>query len=287
MNRGFIYAFMASLLLPTGIIANKYLLDFVNPRMLGFLWFFSVFIGSSIVVMARESPFGVLKNVRRHWKDGLIVGGINSIAVSFFFFALNILDPATMAFLTRFSTIFTVVLGILLLKERIRTWEVFGVLLAVIGAFIINYGNVAVTAIAVVTALLAALAIAAHQVAAKRFIKAVHPLHLVNIRTFFTSFFLFLVVLATGSLQAPPVSALPILIGVAGILAVAGFFFFYKSLEVLEVSKAAVVRTIDPFIVILYSILLFSILPTMQELIGGVFIIAGVLLIMLQPREIK
>ncbi len=258
-------------------------MQFVNPKMLAFLWFGTIFIGSSIAILLhRRTEF--ISNVKKHWKDGLIVGGINGVGVTFFFFALSLLEASTMAFLVRFSTIFTVILGVLLLKERLTRYELIGILVAVGGALLINYNNGTYTTIALIAALAAALAIASHQIVAKIFVKRIHPLHLVNIRVLFTTVILFAITFFTSNMQPVPLNIIPILLIVAGVLGVLGFVFFYKSLELIDVSKAAVIRTLDPFFVVIYSFILFRTFPNVQELLGGILIVAGVIIIVLKHR---
>ncbi len=283
VNKGYAYALLSALLLSGSTLTNKYLLGFVNSRMLSFLFFISVFAGSSALLLQR-SRRGFFSNLARHWKDGVIVGGFNAIAASFFFLALSMLDASTTSFLARFSTIFIILIGVFFLKEKLTLYDYPGMLLAVFGALVMNYRNGAFTSLGLVVALAAALGIAFHQITAKMFVRRVDPLVLVNLRTLFSSFFLLLVAAATSAIQPVPLRLIPLIFITGSVVAMLGFFFFYRSLELMDVSKAAVIRTVDPFIILVYSFLIFGSTPSFQEIIGGSLIVAGVTVIILKHR---
>ena len=296
MNKGLIYALLSALFLASGIISNKYLLDqnLIGPKMLGFAFFASVFISSS-VVFAVKNFRGFLKNMTNHWKDGLVVGGFNALAASLFFTALDLLDASTTAFIVRFSTIFIIIIGVIFLKEKLTKYDLVGILFAIGGAFLINYGieshGSGLHAIGLLVGLLAAFAIALHHITAKIYVKKVGALALVNIRVLFTSMFLFAFAFATGSVEPIVTEAIPFLAIGGGVLAVAGFVFFYKALELEDVSKVAIVRTMDPFVVLIYGVILFwffpdsnHTLPDWYELAGGSLIVAGVTIIILKQK---
>ena len=298
MNKGFLYAVLAALFLASGIIYNKYLLEngLLNSRMLGFAFFVSVFIGSSIL-FAFKNLQGFLKNLTGHWKDGIVVGGFNAMAASLFFMALDLLEASTTAFIVRFSTIFIIIVGVIFFREKLTKYDLIGIFFSVGGAFLLNYGSSPGSEShtkGVAIALLAAFAIAMHHITAKMYVKKTGALALVNVRVLFTSFFLFIVTLATDSLEPIPLIAYPILAIGGGVFAVAGFVFFYKALELEDVSKVAVIRTLDPFVVLIYSVFLFLLFPGWREITGGIpgwfeitggsLIVVGVIIITLKNK---
>ena len=283
MNKGYYYALLSALFLASSVVINKYLLQFVNPRMLAFLFFFGVFLSSSVVI-AYGNLSGVYNNIRRHWKDGIIVGGFNAMAATFFFLSLSLLDASTTTFLVRFSTIFIIIIGVFFLKEKLTFYDIPGIVLAIGGALVINYSDGNYTSLGLIVALLAALGIALHQVFAKIFVKRMSALALVNLRAFFSSLILLTIALGTSSIQPVPLAVLPVIFLAGAIVAVSGFAFYYKALQLIDVSKAAIIRTIDPFIVLMYGLLLFGTIPSLQEIIGGSLIVIGVVIIILKHR---
>ena len=281
MNKGYVYALLAAVCLATTIVINSMVVDAVNSRMASFSFFFVVFVLSSVALSCRK--ISVVKNLKSHWKDGLIVGGFNATAATFFFLSLNYTSASTTAFLSRLSTIFIIIIGIIFLKEKLTAFDIPGMLLAVFGAFLINNASHDYTAVGLLMGIMAALGIALHQVSAKMFVKRIKPLNLVGIRTFYTSAILLIIATASQSLQKIPPGVVPLML-ISGAIATVGFIALYKSFELADVSKVAIIRTIDPFIVLIYGVLFFEEYPTFTEVIGGSFIVAGVVLIILKHR---
>ncbi|MBI2144281.1 DMT family transporter [Candidatus Woesearchaeota archaeon] len=278
-NRGLFYAVLSSLFLSTGFIFARHFLNYTNPETLNTLWFGIAFAVSIAVLLAR-SPGKTVRTFRLHWKDGIVVGGANAVAAAFWFHAINITGPTLTAFLVRFSTIFIIILGILFLKEKLHIHDIAGMLIALAGAFAISFANGDYLNVGTLVALAASLAIAVHQVLSKVYVKTIEPLTLVSLRTLFTALFLLVYALAFSKLQPFPISQLPLLTAAIVVNAIFGFVFFYKALELTDVSRVAIIRTLDPFIVVLYALALFHTLPALNEFVGGLLVVSGVLVTM-------
>ena len=282
-NAGLVYAVLSSLFLSTGFILAKHFLQYTNPETLNTLWFGLAFIASFIALLAKDAS-KTIKTFREHWKDGLVIGGANAVAAAFWFQAINIAGPTLTAFLIRFSTIFIILLGIVFLKEKLHFHDIVGMVIALGGAFAISFatGDYLTTGVAV--ALAASFAIAVHQVLSKVYVKTINPLTLVSLRTLYTALFLLAYAAAFSKLQPFPLEQLPWLTIAIIINAIFGFVFFYKALELLDVSKVAIIRTLDPFVVVVYALVIFQTLPSLNELFGGTLVVIGVLVTMYGPN---
>ena len=280
MNKGYAYAIMSSFLLPASLIMNSYLVRSLNPLLMAFLFVATVYSGTLLIILYKEKS-SYFKLVKNHWKDGLLVGGFKALAAVFMFQALGTLEPSTLAFLARFSTVFIIIIGLFYFKEKLTRFDIAGGAAAVTGAFVINMNIGSLEKFGVIAAMGAAFFIALHQSLAKKFVKRTSALTLVNLRSLFSCAFLLAVATGTGSFEHLRSDLVPILV-LSGLTAAAGFIFFYKSLELIEVSKAACLRTLDPFIVVLYAFFIFQTTPSIQELAGGSLIVAGVITIIMK-----
>lgn len=278
-SSGILYAVLSSLFLSTGFVLAKHFLQYTNPETLNVLFFAIAFLVSFAFLIARNFS-GTVRAFRENWKDGLVIGGANAVAAGLWFNSINIIGPTPTAFIVRFSTIFIIIMGILFLKERLHLQDIAGMAIAVIGALLISFGNGNYAQAGTLVALAASLAIAVHQVLSKVYVKSIDPLMLVSLRTFYTTVFLLLYAVVFSKLQAFPVNQLPLLAAGTTINAVVGFVFFYKALELVDVSKVAIIRTLDPFIVVVYVLALFRTLPSAQQFLGGTLVVAGVLVTM-------
>ena len=280
MNKGYVYAIMSSFLLSGSLMITSYLVRSLNPRMLAFMFFATVYAVTFLVLLYKEKK-DYFKLIRRHWKDGIVVGGFNALAATFFFLSLETLDPATISFLARFSTVFVIIIGLFYFKEKLSRLDIAGGAIAVIGALIINLNIGTLEKFGIISAIAAAFFIALHQSSAKKFVKRTTAFKLVNLRALFSSAFLLILLAGTGSFEHFHLDIVPLFI-FSGLIATTGFVLFYKSLERIEVSKAAALRTLDPFVVVIYAFFIFQTKPSIQELAGGSLIVAGVIIIMMK-----
>lgn len=278
-NAGLVYAVLSSLFLSTGFVLAKHFLQYTNPETLNVLWFSIAFAVSFAVLLLKDASKTV-KTFRENWKDGLMIGGTNAIAAAFWFQSINIAGPTLTAFLIRFSTIFIIFLGIFFLKEKLHSHDIAGMMIALGGAFAISFANGDYLATGVVVALAASFAIAVHQVMSKVYVKRINVLTLVSLRTLYTALFLLIYAAVFSKLQPFPLEQIPFLLIAVIVNALFGFVFFYKALELLDVSKVAIIRTLDPFVVVVYALVLFHTLPTFNEFVGGTFVVIGVLVTM-------
>lgn len=276
---GLAYAILSSIFLSTGFLFAKHFMNYTSPETLNVLWFGIAFVASFSWLLARH-PSKTLKLFRMNWKDGVIIGGANAVAAGFWFQSINILGSTLTAFIVRFSTIFIIILGILFLKEKLHIHDVIGMLIAVAGALVISFTSGDYLRTGTVIALLASFAIAIHQVLSKVYVKTIDPLTLVSLRTLYTTLFLLIYAAAFSKLQPFPLQQVPLLAVAVLLNAVLGFIFFYKALELLDVSKVAIIRTLDPFVVVVYALILFRSLPALDELLGGTLVVTGVLVTM-------
>lgn len=278
-NAGLVYAVLSSLFLSTGFILAKHFLNYTNPETLNTLWFGIAFV-VSIALLLAKNPSKTVKVFREHWKDGSIVGGANAVAAAFWFQSINIAGPTLTAFLIRFSTIFIILLGIVFLKEKLHFHDIVGMVIALGGAFAISFATGDYLNKGVVVALAASFAIAIHQIMSKVYVKRINPLTLVSLRTLYTALFLLIYAAVFSKLQPFPLEQIPFLLIAVIVNAIFGFVFFYKALELLDVSKVAIIRTLDPFIVAVYALAAFHTLPSLNQLVGGTLVVAGVLVTM-------
>ncbi len=288
-NKGLIYLILSGLFITTSPIFAQNLVKTVDVELLAFLWFVPASMVSTAVVSlyTKTSPIAYF---RKNWKEGIILGFANALSVVLWFAAIKAIGATLTTFLLRFMTIFLIILGIIFLKEKLNTLEAIGAAIAIAGALVMNFNASSILLIGTIIAVLAAFAVAVQEIIAKIYVARISPMELTSIRTTFVLPFLLLYALLAGNIgAAAEIQAGSLLLIIAGSTAsaVIGFIFWYKAIERMDVSKAAIIRTVDPFIVMVYAFLIFSTAPTQKELIGGALIVAGVILSELKLGKVK
>ncbi len=285
-TKGVFYAILASMLLGTGFISVKYFISQgMNPVMLNAEWFFFGALFSFIIAffMTKGEIFRLMK---KYWKIELMLGLANGINAIFWFKGLEVLDPALASFILRFTTIFTIILSFIFLKERFTKIETLGVAIAMVGAFVITYAGGELVYLGVIFMLLAAFFFAIHNILAKSISDDVDPMSLNAMRAMFSFFVVATYTVVSGNVQTDKWHLMPLVAVTATVTTVFGFWFFLKAIQQMEVSKVMVVRAVDPFFVMVYSFLFFHTVPALVEIAGGILIIIGIL-ILIKAHVIK
>jgi len=249
----------------------------INPETTNMLQtlFSSVMFVLLFIVLRKTNNF---KNIIKNWKGPAIIGLLAFVASLLYTYGILLAGPTTASFVIQFATIFTIFLGIAFLKERFTKLEGFGVLLAVIGLLVMSYENIEIQYLSIIVILGGSLIIAVENIFSKKFLKNENPITLAGGRSMFMFLFFFVFSVLSGRLQTNLTMAS---LGYTFLAAVTGIFLnfilSFKSLKLIEVSKSVAVGTIGPFFVTIYSFIILSLIPTLNQLLGGILIIIGII----------
>lgn len=286
--KGFAYAILSSFLVGLGFVFTKLILQDANPETSS-LYFFGFGVLSSFLILGVKKELKDSKSFKTHWRPMIVLGFLSGVASLLWFYSIDLIGPSLTAFLIRFLIVFTVLWGVLFFKEKFNKIEILAMIIAVTGIVLLNYvsNNGQFFSLGALAGLGAAFLFSLTQVIIKLYAGRVTPLMLNHWRLTLTFLILLIYTVSLQKLQAPtyPVLIFAFLGGVLG--GTIGVYFFYKALEIAEISKVNIIRTIDPFVVVAYSFLIFQEIPTLKQMIGGFLIVAGVVLLTLSRHRPK
>ncbi|MFN8455824.1 MAG: DMT family transporter [Anaerolineae bacterium] len=214
----------------------------------------------------------------------LWLGFLNGLANWLFFSSINLGDPTLVAFFSRSETIYSVLLGAWLLGERMRRYQWLGIAIALIGTGLMTFQGGRVVFTVMLLTLASNFFLALSTLVAKKYVHTVPPLILSTGRTLVMTFMLGLMGLVAQQLTWPGLISWLWIIGGAFFGPFLSYLLFYQSLRYLDLAKGAVIRATQPLFVAVYSLLLFGVLIDWPQFLGGVAMMAGVL-VMLWERE--
>jgi O-acetylserine/cysteine efflux transporter len=216
---------------------------------------------------------------RQNWRFFLSIGLLVGLSTAFNYIAVAYIDPGTASLLAQMSTIFAMAFSLFWLRERLNRLEVVGALVAIAGVFVINFQPGDYWQAGSLLVLGSSFMYALHAAIVKR-----HGGEL-EFRNFFlwrvssTTGFLLLFTVARGQLIWPAAQVWPILITAGTVDVVISRVLYYLALRQFKMSFHTVILTLSPVITILWSLALFQDLPSLQGLLGGAAVIAGVAVI--------
>ena len=275
-RRGVLFAVSASLMFGLSPVFVRLVLDFVNVETMNVL--FTVFAGLCFVV-----AFGVFRkaayfrSILGNWRRVGLMSLFSAAGSLLYTLGVSRYGPVTATFLVQFTAVFTILFGAVFFKERFTRLEAVGIVVAVVGVFVLAYGNLSLEIVSTLVLLGAALLFASANSLSKAYVKNVDPVALAGGNSMFMFLFIFAFAILTGKLETafPSETLVYAFLGsVTGV--VLSFVLFFKALQVYAVSKTATIRTIEPFLTAIFSFVILALPTTVNQLVGGVMIVIGV-----------
>jgi drug/metabolite transporter (DMT)-like permease len=254
-KKGILFTLLAAVCIASTNVIGKLVLKSVNVETMYTVWFvFSSLIFLILSILTKDTQS--LKRMAR--KEFIIIGLLNTASGFLWGYGLLYGGPNNVSFLGELSIVITILLGIFFLKERIRGWETFGILIALVGAFVIGYHNVTITEPGLVIILGFAFVQAIQNVYSKTCMKNVNATSLARARSFFTLLFFGGISLSIGRIQFGSISPKVMVYALIGAFlgAFVGYMAFFKALVYIEVSKSTSIRSIEPFFTAIFALLI-------------------------------
>jgi len=267
-------------------VAAKYAQRVMSTATFVFLWAFSAVVFTHAYFVIFGMWRSAVRQIAAHWKIFLIMGFCQAGAAWTFFYGVTLIDPTVAAFFGRASAIFSLILGIIFLRERLNRWEALGMALSIFGAMVITWrgGEVKLVGMFMIVASTAFFAL--FTFIGKIRVAGVHPMVLVSGGSTVSALILFASGLASGALEfRAPAAAV-------GALAVAAFFggflgigTFYRALKYIDFGVGSALRSAQIIFVAILSWFTLRMQPDLKVWAGGLVIIAGITLLTLSSAR--
>ena len=219
------------------------------------------------------------KAFKKHFWFFLSIGALIGVNTIINYEAVAFIDVGTAAILGKASILMSVGLGILWLRERFTRFQGIGALLALTGVLIITFQPGDYLRLGSLLVLLSAFMYALHTAIVKRYGEEMDFVEFFFFRLLSTSGLLFFIALARSALIWPDSSTWLLLILTGTVDVVISRSLFYLVLRRMTMTIHSIVLTLSPVAAILWALLLFDTMPTIQQFVGGVGVIAGVFLV--------
>lgn len=139
-SKGIAYAFGASLALAGSFIFSKVVLNTLPMVHFGVLWFSMGVLWNASWFFMRKQYRGLGHQWGRKTLVAVLIAFLEGSATGLFYLAIKAMEnPAVVSFIGNIGPVFVTMLGIGLLNERFRRWQMAGILITIIGVSMINY----------------------------------------------------------------------------------------------------------------------------------------------------
>jgi len=220
----------------------------------------------------------------KHFWFFISIGALIGVSTIINYEAVAFIDPGTASILAKASVLMSVGLGLLWLRERLTRFQGLGAILALIGVIVITFQPGDYLRLGSLLVLLSAFMYALHTAIVKRYGEEMDFVEFFFFRIFSTCVLLFLIAVGRQALIWPSSTAWGLIIMTGIVDVVISRALFYLVLRRMKMSVHTIVLTLSPVAAILWALILFDTVPAAQQLIGGVGVISGVLIVTIKKN---
>lgn len=287
MNRyqtnGYLYALGASLALSASFVFSKSALNHLTMLQFGLLWFSMGVVWNGTWFLLRRDYRNVKGAAGRKTGVAVVIAVLEGTATGLFYLAIKAMEnPAVVSFIGNIGPVFVTLMGIVLLGERFRTSQVIGIVITIMGVFVINYreggfaGFVDPGSLYVIGA---AFLFSLATIVGRRLHHLLVPGYMSLIRSFILAVVMAILFSQSGemvhvSLRIWKDLALGSLLETLIVIV-----FAYQALKLIEATKTSLIISTKGVWTLLLSWIFLGLFPTGMQLAGGVLTLVGVWLI--------
>jgi drug/metabolite transporter (DMT)-like permease len=287
MNRqqtnGYLYALGASLALAASFVFSKSVLNQLSMLHFGLLWFSMGVVWNGIWFLLRRDYKSVKGDAGRKTGVAIVIAILEGAATGLFYLAIKAMEnPAVVSFIGNIGPVFVTLMGISLLKERFRTTQLIGIVITIMGVFVINFREGGFAGFAdpgslyVITA---ALLFSLATIVGRRMHHLLVPGYMSLIRSFFLAVVMALLFFKSGELTSLSLSIWKDLALGSLLETLIVIVFAYQALKLIEATKTSLIISTKGVWTLVLAWIFLGVFPTGVQLAGGLLTLVGVWLI--------
>ena len=208
-----------------------------------------------------------------------IIGFLIAVSTNINYEAVAFIDPGTASLLSQTSVLFGLGFGMLWLKDRFNPFQLVGAMVALGGVFIISFQPGDYLRFGSLLVIGSSGMYALHAAITKRHGSTINFLNFFFFRLLSTTLFLLTFAVGRQALAWPSPSAWFYIVLTATVDVALSRALYYTALRRLNISVLTIALTLSPIASMTWSFLLFGTKPGLAQILGGVTIIFGVLIV--------
>ncbi len=285
--RGSLLALLSTAAIASIFIVSKWSLNSLDPATFN-TWWYSATILVAILYQHARHRSGLIESFRAHRRRPIIVlGVISGVSTLLFFLAIRLIDPAVASFFDRSETLFAVLLGFVLFGERLTRLELIGMIVLFSGTMILTYTSGQAALLGGVLIFAANFLYVLGLALVKSKLGEMDAGALTGLRAVFGLPILIGHAVIIGGWHMPELTQIVAIFIGAFIGSFIGHMLYYRSLQYIDLSKASLLHSSQPLFVAMYSLLVFSTLPGVQQWFGGMLVLLGVYLLLRGQSRVR
>lgn len=281
--RGYGHAVLAAFWSAVMIVVSKWAMREIDPVSLAALIMSAGAFATAAWITARRGWSCVLTLRGDGWKWALGLSFFFVVIIVASLYAISLMDATVVAFVSRVETLVAILLGVWFFSERFTRKEAVGAVFVAVGVVVLRYaGGIAIER-GFWIALSSSIGFGVAEAMAKKTVSIVDPFAFALFRNIVLGVSCSAIALARPTGFNVPQETLGWLavvgIGISGPFL--GRVHFLKALQMIHISKTALVGQALPIWVALLSYFVLQTVPSQREWLGGCVVILGCTLLII------
>lgn len=249
----------------------------------GLIWFSMGVVWNGSWFLIRRETRDLKSSFRKKTTIAVVIAVLEGIATGLFYMAIKEMEnPAVVSFIGNIGPVFVTIMGITLLRERFRNAQLAGIIITIMGVFVINYRQGGFTGFldhGAVYVIFASFLFSAATILGRRHHGMLHPGYMSLIRSFFLA--VAMGILFISNSQMPEISAaLWRDLSIGSLLeTLIVIIFAYQALKLIEATKTSLIISSKGVWTLLLAWVFLGVFPSGLQLAGGALTLIGVWLI--------
>lgn len=282
-STGYLYAFGASVALAASFIFSKSALNNLSLVQFGLFWFSMGVVWNSAWFFGRKEFRHLKKDLYNKSTVALSIAILEGIATLLFYLAIKAMEnPAVVSFIGNIGPVFVTIMGITLLKERFRSFQIAGIIITILGVFVINYrqgGFAGFLDPGSLYVIGASFLFSVATIVGRKYHRLLVPGYMSLIRSVLLTISMGVLFITAGKM---PEMSIQIWrdIAIGSLLeTLIVIVFAYQSLRLIEATKTSLIISSKGVWTLLLAWVFLAVFPSWVQLSGGILTLLGVWLI--------
>ena len=283
-TKGILFALGAAIALANSFIFSKAALNEISMLQFGLIWFAMGTVWNLGYIFFSSNRKAILQLKKTAFWAIFVVAILEAVASGLFYIAIQkVENPAIVAFVGAMGPVFVTLMGIIILKEKYKPYQLAGIVIALVGVVILAYNKQAVSQGILIPGteyvLMASFLFAIATITARKFRDGINPALLALLRAGML-FMAFVVLAVYFSIELTVSSSALLNMGIGSFLeGLLTMVFAYNALKYIEAAKTSLLISTKSIFVLLSAWLFLHVFPANYQLFGGALTIVGVIML--------
>jgi drug/metabolite transporter (DMT)-like permease len=280
---GHLYAFGAALALSGSFIFSKSVLNSLTMVHFGLLWFSMGIAWNGAWFLFRRDYRNLKNSTLPKVVIAFAIAVLEGAATGLFYMAIKEMEnPAVVSFIGNIGPVFVTLMGIALLRERFLGSQLIGIIITILGVFVINYRSGGFAGFhdpGSIYVILASLLFAMATILGRWKQKLLEPSFMSLIRTILLAAVMGFLTMRSGNLPVLTTNLWRDLAIGSFLETLLVIVFAYQSLKMIEATKTSLIISSKGVWTLILAWIFLGVFPSWVQLSGGLLTLIGVWLI--------